>query len=184
MNFVYKIFLKIFKIKYGKKFKIKGLPVIVKKRGASIVFKDNVTIKSSLLSNLIGLYQRSIIVAKTNNAKIEIGNNVGMSGVTIYARKSIKIGDNTLIGANTKILDNDFHPLDVEDRNNDIKEAIKTIPVEIGENCFIGCNSIILKGTKLGSGCVVGAGSVVSGQFEDNCVIAGNPARVIRKNVK
>ena len=51
----------------------------------------------------------------------------------------------------------------------------------IGKNCFIGCNSIILKGTVLGDGCVVGAGAVVCGKFEDNCVIAGNPARVIKR---
>ncbi len=53
--------------------------------------------------------------------------------------------------------------------------------IYIGNNCFIGCNAIILKGTILGDGCVVGAGAVVAGKFEDNCVIAGNPARVIRR---
>ena len=56
----------------------------------------------------------------------------------------------------------------------------KYAPVTIGKNCFIGCNALILKGVVLGDNCVVGAGSVVTGQFEDNCVIAGNPARVIR----
>jgi acetyltransferase-like isoleucine patch superfamily enzyme len=53
--------------------------------------------------------------------------------------------------------------------------------IDIGKNCFIGCNSIILKGTVLGNGCVVGAGAVVSGKFEANSVIAGNPAKVIKK---
>ena len=53
--------------------------------------------------------------------------------------------------------------------------------IKIGKNCFIGCNSIILKGTVLGEGCVVGAGAVVAGKFEANSIIAGNPARVIRK---
>ena len=53
--------------------------------------------------------------------------------------------------------------------------------IVIGKNCFLGCNSIILKGTVLGEGCVVGAGAVVSGKFEPNSVIVGNPARVIRK---
>ena len=53
--------------------------------------------------------------------------------------------------------------------------------IRIGKNCFLGCNSIILKGTVLGDGCVVGAGAVVAGIFEDNCVIAGNLAKVIKK---
>ena len=52
--------------------------------------------------------------------------------------------------------------------------------VTFGDNVFIGCNCIILKGTQLGDNCIVGAGSVVHGIFEDNCVIAGNPAKVIK----
>ena len=63
----------------------------------------------------------------------------------------------------------------------DDKEKIGTRPIEIGKNCFIGCNALILKGTRLGDNCVVGAGAVVCGEFEADSVIAGNPARVIRK---
>ncbi|MGO1097484.1 acyltransferase [Priestia megaterium] len=177
----FKLLMKSMKIKYGKSLLLKGIPVIFSRSGANIIIGDNVTIKSSFLSNLIGLYQRTIIVARTPEAKIHIGNNVGISGATIYARKSITIGDNTLIGGNAKILDNDFHPIEVEARNADIKEKIGAKPIIIGENCFIGCNSIILKGTVLGDGCVVGAGAVVSGVFENNCIIIGNPARVIKK---
>lgn len=50
-----------------------------------------------------------------------------------------------------------------------------------GKNCFIGCNSLILKGTIIEEETVVGAGSVVSGMFPKNCVIAGNPAKVIKQ---
>lgn len=49
----------------------------------------------------------------------------------------------------------------------------------IGDNVFIGMNSIILMGTHIGNNCIVGAGSVVSGSFQDDVVIAGNPARII-----
>lgn len=49
----------------------------------------------------------------------------------------------------------------------------------IGENCFLGMNSVILMGTHLGNNVIVGAGSVVHGTFPDNVVIAGNPAKVI-----
>ncbi|MFS0774807.1 acyltransferase [Neobacillus sp. 3P2-tot-E-2] len=177
----FKLLMKATKVKYGKNLLLKGVPIIFNKSGAKLTIGDNVTINSSFLSNLVGLYQRTIIVTRTSGAEIHIGNNVGISGATIYARKSIKIGDNTNIGGNAKILDNDFHPLEIEARNADIKEKIATKPIVIGKNCFIGCNTLILKGTTLGDGCVVGAGAVVSGKFEENSVIAGNPARVIKK---
>ncbi|WP_421535684.1 acyltransferase [Priestia sp. D3YE.R1] len=177
----FKLLMKIMKIDYGKNLLLKGLPVIFNKKGATLKLGSNVVIKSSFLSNLVGLYQRTIIVTRTSEAEIHIGDNVGISGATIYARKSIKIGKNTHIGGNAKILDNDFHPLEIEARNADDKEKIGTRPVVIGENCFIGCNSLILKGTVLEDGCVVGAGAVVSGYFEKNSVIAGNPARLIKK---
>lgn len=166
-------------VKYGENLKVKGFSVVVNK--GKITLGNNVTLKSSLFSNLIGLYQRTIITARTKNSVIKIGNNVGMSGVTIYARENIEIGDNTLIGANTKIIDNDFHPLDIDSRNNNDVNGIRTKPVKIGKNCFIGCNALILKGTTLKDGCIVGAGAVVSGEFEENSVIAGNPGKVIKK---
>ena len=106
---------------------------------------------------------------------------MGISGSTIYARERIEIGDYCVIGANCKIFDNDFHSLDPEERRRDIYDNLVTRPVVIGKNVFVGCNSIILKGTRIGDNCVVGAGSVVSGVFEAGSVIAGNPARVIRK---
>ena len=50
----------------------------------------------------------------------------------------------------------------------------------IGNDCFIGMNSIILKGTTLGNNVIVGAGSVVHGHFPDNVIIAGNPAKIVK----
>lgn len=176
----YKLVLKAMKIQYGKNLTLRGIPVIYNRKGARLSMGKNVTINSSFLSNLIGLYQRTIVLTRVPGAEIVIGDDVGLSGVTVYARASIKIGDHTIIGANTKIFDNDFHPLEADARNRDDKSAIRSKAVSIGRNCFIGCNALILKGTVLGDGCVVGAGSVVSGIFEANSVIAGNPARLIR----
>lgn len=185
---LYKIVMKILGIEYGKGLLLKGIPAIFNKNGASIKIGDNVTIKSSFLSNLVGLYSRSIIVTRAPGAEIVIGNNVGISGATIYARKGIYIGDNTCIGGNCKILDNDFHPLEAEARNKLLadpkggdSDIVPAKEISIGKDCFIGCNALILKGTVLGDRCVVGAGAVVAGKFEAGSVIAGNPARVIRK---
>lgn len=184
----FKILMKMTKVEYGKSLLLKGIPIIFNKGEATLKIGNNVTIKSSFLSNLVGLYSRTIIVTRAPKAIIEIGDNVGISGATIYARKGIYIGENTCIGGNCKILDNDFHPINMENRIkllNDVhggdSDLIPSREIYIGKNCFLGCNSIILKGTVLGNGCVVGAGAVVSGEFEDNCVIVGNPAKVIRK---
>ena len=177
---LYKLYLNLIHVQYGKKLCLKGLPFIYNSKGASITIGDNCTIKSSFLSNLVGLYSRTILLTRVPGAVIEIGDNVGISGATIYARSKIVIGSNTNIGGNVKILDNDFHPVDPNERLRDNKEAIGTYPVCIGENCFIGCNVLILKGSKIGNNCVIGAGAVVSGNFEDNCVIAGNPAKRIK----
>ena len=176
----YKIFLKLNKVSFGKNLNLFGVPLIFKKKGSVLKIGDDCSIKSSFLSNLIGMNHRTIIVTRTEVAKINIGNNVGISGATIYARKGVTIGDNTLIGGNVKILDNDFHPIEVKARNRDDKDMIRCIEVSIGKNCFIGCNSIILKGSKIGDGCVVGAGSVVSGEFPENVIIGGNPANIIK----
>ncbi len=128
-------------------------------------------------------------MTRSPGAFIKIGNNVGISGATIYARKGITIGDNTAIGGNVKILDNDFHPIEAAQRNELLNnpnggdsDLVPAKEIVIGRNCFIGCNSIILKGTVLGDGCVVGAGAVVSGKFRPGAVIVGNPASEI-KNV-
>lgn len=177
----FKLVMNLNKVKYGKNLNLYGVPVIFKKKGSQLNIGENCTIKSSFLSNLVGLSQRTIIVTRTEEAKINIGNNVGISGATIYSRKGITIGDNTLIGGNAKIFDNDFHPIEVEDRNIDNKEAIRAREVIIGKDCFIGCNTLILKGSKIGNGSVVGAGSVVCGEFPESVVIAGNPAKVIKQ---
>ena len=161
------------------KVNLKGFCVIFNFPKSKIKLGSGI-INSSFTSNMLGLYQRTIIVARYGG-EIEIGDGFGISGSTIYAFQSIKIGKNVLIGANCKIIDNDFHSIDYKYRNtpND-KEYTKREPIFIGDNCFIGMNSIILKGTRLGNNVVVGAGSVVHGTFPDNVIIAGNPAKIIK----
>jgi len=176
----FKVFMKLNKVQYGKDLNMIGLPVIFKQKNAELAIGNNCTIKSDFLSNLVGLYQRTIIVAR-EKGKIHIGNNVGISGATIYSKEAIHIGDYTNIGGNVKILDHDFHPIEAEARKMNNMSMVVKKPIIIGENVFIGCNSIILKGTEIGDNSVIGAGSVVSGKFPANVVIAGNPARIIKR---
>ena len=158
----------------------KGWCVVHAFPGCKIAIGGGTNIFSSFSSNMLGLYQRCIIVARYGG-KIEIGEHCGISGSTIYAWDSIKIGNYTRVGANCKIIDNDFHPVELEYRHKGLNEEYtRRAPIEIGDDCFIGMNSIILKGTKLGNNVIVGAGSVVHGTFPDNCIIAGNPAKIVK----
>ena len=91
----FKLVMKMTKVKYGKNLLLKGVPIIFNKGSAKLKIGENVTIKSSFLSNLVGLYSRTIIVTRAPGAEIEIGDNVGISGATIYARKKITIGETT-----------------------------------------------------------------------------------------
>ena len=90
----------------------------------------------------------------------------------------LHIGDYCKITKGTVILTHDYSRSVLRRKYGDIiGEAGETY---IGDNVFIGMNSIILMGTHIGDNVIIGAGSVVSGTFPDNCVIAGNPARMIR----
>ena len=171
-----------YRIKYHKQISFRGFSVILAMRNSEIVLGGKIRIFSHPFSNLFGLSQRCIIVAK-NGGRIVINEGVCMSGCTIYSMESITIGRNTDIGSGCKIIDNDFHPLPYSERHpTERLDLLEKRPVVIGEGCFIGANSIILKGTTLGKNVVVGAGSVVCGSFPDNVIIAGNPARIIKRN--
>lgn len=163
------------------KVKFRGFTYVREYKGSSIQMGNGVTFNSSFVSNLYGLYQRCIIIAK-DGGQLSIGDGSGISGSTIFCKLKICIGKNVLIGGNCKIMDSDWHSLEASKRINQKEEDIKKAPIVIGDDCFIGGNSIILKGTTLGRNCVVGAGSVVHGVFPDNSVIAGNPAKIIKTN--
>ncbi len=101
-----------------------------------------------------------------------------MTGASLCAAERITIGDNVVIGANSSIMDTDFHPLNPQTRKERPQDA-KTAPVVVEDDVFIGMNALILKGVTLGKGCVIGAGSVVTRSIPSMVIAAGNPARVI-----
>jgi acetyltransferase-like isoleucine patch superfamily enzyme len=114
----------------------------------------------------------------SKQAELRIGNETGFSGVSIGCAEKITIGNDCLIGANVLITDSDWHPVNPTMRKK--SEPIKTKPVKIGNNVFIGVNSIVLKGSEIGNNSVIGAGSVVSGIIPPDVIAAGNPCKVIK----
>ena len=117
-------------------------------------------------------------------AKLHIGNNVGISSSCLWIYDSLKIGDDTKIGADCIILDSDAHSLDYIQRmrpDTDRPNA-KKVGITIGNNVLIGTRCIILKGVEIGDRTIIGSGSIVTKSIPSDCVAAGNPCRVIKKN--
>jgi carbonic anhydrase/acetyltransferase-like protein (isoleucine patch superfamily) len=132
----------------------------------------------------------------------EISLSVGIvPGQQLVSAVAIRIGDRCLIGRGSGIvahlsveIGNDVwtgHHVYVTDQNHGYEDVSRPIseqlaperPVRIGDGSWLGHGTIVLPGATVGRHVVVAAGSVVTGDLPDNCVAAGNPARVIRRYV-
>lgn len=140
---------------------------------------SNVKIYSRWDKNPVGGGTGKTVLQTIGSGCIRIGSNSGLSHVTIVSRQSVTVGDNVLLGGGVQIYDNDFHPINWQHRSDD--SEIKSLPVIIEDNAFIGANSIVLKGVRIGNGSVVGAGSVVTKSIPENEIWAGNPAKFVKK---
>jgi acetyltransferase-like isoleucine patch superfamily enzyme len=139
-----------------------------------------VKFKSTTTSNFVGIFKPcSLFIA--SNAILNIGDYSGFSGISLFCTNSILIGDYVNCGGNVSIWDTDFHPLDYQSRRIHDVKYIKSEPIVIGNDVFIGANSIILKGVSIGDRSIIGAGSVVTGNVPGDEIWAGNPAKYIRK---
>lgn len=94
---------------------------------------------------------------------------------SIVCESTIDIGKGVAIAPGVLIRDCDSHTVE---GNKSVK------PIHIGEHVWIGSNTIVLKGVNIGDNCVIGAGSVVTKDIPSNCLAVGNPARVIKHNIK
>lgn len=133
---------------------------------------------------------RGILLCDGGEGRIAIGGLVYLGDdVIVSTRASVRIGDRTLIAHGVQIFDNDSHPLDARARHEDYlallegrprPHPIPAAPIEIGDDCWLGVNSIVLKGVRIGDRSVVAAGSVVTHDIPPDSLAAGNPARVVR----
>ena len=166
-------------VAWGRGWRIYGAPVVQKHRRSSMSFGPNLGLRSSMRSNPLGPHRPVMLCTWQKGAVLEVGANFAMTGGTLCAGKRISIGDYVTIGANTTIVDTDFHPLDASVRRVRPNEGT-TAPVVIEDDVFIGMNCLVLKGVTIGHGSIVGAGSVVTRDVPPYTVVAGNPAQVVR----
>ncbi|WP_025761926.1 acyltransferase [Dyadobacter tibetensis] len=116
-----------------------------------------------------------IILSK--DAQLTLGSGFINRFAKIRCFKEINIGHNVAISENVTIWDSDAHELVDSTRP-------KAEPITIGNNVWIGLNVTILKGVTIGDGSIIGAGSVVNKSIPENCLAAGVPAKVIKRNIQ
>ncbi|MEX3760551.1 acyltransferase [Paraburkholderia phenoliruptrix] len=108
------------------------------------------------------------------DAVLEVGDDALFNdGIVLCAAKSIKIGNSVKIGDMVYIYDTHFHQVCPD-------EPLTEAPVSIGNNVWIGANSMVLAGASIGDHSVIAAGSIVTGAIPARSLAAGTPARVIR----
>lgn len=134
--------------------------------GGEIVLHENVMLGKGMIIHCYG-------------GRVEVGDNsIFGPNVTIYGHGNVTIGKNCLIAMETKIIaaNHDVPPSNVNiNQRYDVRE-----PIVIGDDVWLGAAVIVLAGTSIGNGCVVGAGSVVTKNLEPYSIAVGNPAKVIR----
>jgi acetyltransferase-like isoleucine patch superfamily enzyme len=176
INVCSNIFMRIkfflFQIPYPKGTDFFGQTHLYKQNNSSIKLGKGLTFRSYPNSNLIGIDRNCSLSTLTPKAEIIIGDDCGFSGTVIGAFVKVELGKNVRCGANTLITDSDWHL--------DDPRAGEPRPVIIEDNVWLGVNSTVLKGVRIGENSVIGAGSVVVKDIPKNVIAAGNPCKVIK----
>jgi acetyltransferase-like isoleucine patch superfamily enzyme len=122
-----------------------------------------------------------------------VGDFTLMNGVLVMAEERIEIGSYCIMSWNVGIADSDFHPIDAAQRRVDSlalapfyeqrppRPPLRTKPVRIHDNVWIGMGALVLKGVEIGENSIVAAGAVVTKSVPANVVVAGNPAVVVKE---
>lgn len=174
--------LSMYGVRHGKHCVIHGKLYINLFPTAEVSIGDNLYFSSGWAINALCSNRRGAIYA-TDNARIFIGDNVGMSSTVLWAHKSIAIGNNVKIGANCMLMDTDAHNKDYIVRRGQYTDWGESSPIIIEDDVFIGMNCIILKGVTIGARSIIAAGSVVTKSIPPDCIAGGNPAKVIASNI-
>ncbi len=109
------------------------------------------------------------------HGRLEIGDDVFLNqGSNVYAALEVVIGSGTIVADLASISDTDFHPLQEGDEP-------RVAPVRLGEDVWVGRGATVLPGVSIGAHAMVAAGAVVTSDVPDRTVVAGVPARPVRR---
>lgn len=117
-----------------------------------------------------------IVVARGGKLTLNDGTYI-TADAKIFCSSTVEIGKKCAISWGTSIIDNDFHEIFYNGKQEGSQE------IRIGDHVWIGCNATILKGVSVADHCVIAAGAVVTKDLPKNVLAGGNPAKVIKENI-
>lgn len=170
LNYLRTSYLKILGMKIGKN---TFIPKCFITWPHQVSLGENCIIEHNIYFHFDGPYMKGPKIIIGN--KCFLGNNIEFN-----IREKLIIGNNALIGAGTKIIDHDHN---IEGKYKFANKNGKQSSINIKENTWIGANVIVLKGVSIGSGAVVGAGSVVTKSVPSSEIWAGIPAKKIGERI-
>ncbi len=162
-----------------------GRAIVRTRKRGEITLGRGVKFVSRVVKNVTGL-TIPVILDTRWGGQIQIGDSSCFSSVAISSKTLVKIGSRCLFGGNVRVFDHDFHSLDHKDRHspNDVIN-VRSKPILVGNDVFIGANVTILKGSSIGDRSIVSAGSVVCGlDVPPDSLVRGNPAVVEMRSSK
>jgi acetyltransferase-like isoleucine patch superfamily enzyme len=155
-----------YKLRFGKSISFQGVPNLAHGTQIKIITGE------ILIGKGLRVQPRAYFAA-VNGGHIVFGNNVSINRNTIViSHESITIGDGCAIGPNVLMYDHD-HSFGTEG----LMRGYKTSPINIEKNCWIGAGVIILRGSHIGEGCVIGAGTVVKGDIPPHSIVTSEVSK-------
>jgi acetyltransferase-like isoleucine patch superfamily enzyme len=149
----------------GRRVTLRGRPAVT--NDGRMTFGDRVRLVSTVAT---------LELVTLPSGHLEIGDNVFVNyGTSMVSSAHVKIGNDCLIGTHVTVMDCDFHR--VEDKSWDTTGK----PILIEDRVWLGNRSMVLKGVRVGHDAVVAAGAVVTRDVPPRTVVAGVPAKVVRR---
>ena len=123
-------------------------------------------------------YQVNRISTRSSTAQIVLGPLSFFNGAEIAAETRIEFKQRCLV-SDALVEDSDYHSIDIN--RWDPAACVKSFPIQVGENVWIGSRAAILKGVTIGDNSVIGLGTVVRKSVPENCVVIGNPQQIVKQ---
>lgn len=175
--------LRLHGIRYGRSVKVRGMPILQRHSSATIELADHVVLHSIVRRYHAHMHSPVKLLADRADAVIRIGEATRINGACVHAVRYIEIGKRCLIASGAQILDSNAHRLCMDQPGLRIDSVDEGKPIIIGDDVWIGINVVVLPGTRIGNGSVIGANAVVSGDISPCSIVQVAPCVITEAQV-